>query len=154
MGQFLASSSGAGVAIYLVVVLALAVLEIAGLWMVFVKAGEAGWKAIIPFYNIFILLKIVGRPGWWLALYLLVIIPFIGQIAVFIIAIIVLNDLSKSFGKSAGFTVGLVLLGFVFLPILGLRRGAVPGPGSPAVLLNAAAVAAPDRGGHGGHQAA
>lgn len=41
-----------------------------GMWKLFEKAGQAGWKALIPFYNLFILLKIVGRPGWWLLLFL------------------------------------------------------------------------------------
>lgn len=87
--------------------LALAVLVIVGLWKIFTKAGEEGWKSIIPFYNIYILLKIVGRPGWWLILYF---IPFVN----FIIAIIVSIDLAHSFGKGTGY--GLLL--FFFSPIM------------------------------------
>ncbi|MFT5385400.1 MAG: signal peptidase I, partial [Saprospiraceae bacterium] len=37
----------------------------------FVKAGEEGWKALIPGLNFVIWCKIIGRPGWWAALLLL-----------------------------------------------------------------------------------
>jgi Family of unknown function (DUF5684) len=110
--------------VLIVVYIAIAVLIIAGWWMVFVKANEEGWKAIIPFYNLYILLKIVGREGWWLILFF---IPIVG----FIVWIIVSIDLAKSFGKSGGFAVGLIFLPFVFALILGFGsatyRGAAAG---------------------------
>src|SRR5437588_224379 len=62
------------------------VLMIVSLWKIFTKAGQPGWASIIPIYNLYILLKICGRPGWWI---LLMLIPFVN----FIIAIIVLIDL-------------------------------------------------------------
>jgi hypothetical protein len=92
--------------------LAFYVLVVVGLWQVFVKAGHPGWAAIIPFYNIYVILKIVGRPGWWLILYF---IPIVNVIAWIIVSI----DLAKSFGKSTGFAVGLIFLPFIFLIILG-----------------------------------
>ena len=49
---------------------------IAGLWMVFTKAGEDGWKSIIPIWNVLILLKIVGREWWWI---ILMLIPIVGS---------------------------------------------------------------------------
>ena len=64
--------------------------------MMFEKAGEAGWKSIIPIYNIIVLLKIVGREWWWVILFL---IPIVG----FIIWIIVALDLAKAFGRGTGF---------------------------------------------------
>src|SRR5450432_3038041 len=88
------------------------VLVIAGLWKVFTKAGHPGWAAIIPIYNAYILLKIAGRPGWWVVLLL---IPFVS----FVIAIIVGIDVAKAFGRGAGFGLGLIFLGFIFYPILG-----------------------------------
>lgn len=91
---------------------AIAVLVIAGFWKVFVKAGHPGWAAIIPIYNIYILLKIAGRPGWWLLLFLIPVVSFV-------IAIIVAIDVAKSFGKGTGFGVGLAFLGPIFYPILG-----------------------------------
>ena len=78
-------------------------LVVIGLWKTFVKAGQPGWAAIIPIYNIYIMLKIIGRPGWWLILFF---IPFV-NIA---IALIVSIDLAKSFGKSAVW--GIILLFF------------------------------------------
>ena len=45
--------------------------------MLFTKAGEAGWKSIIPIYSFVVLLKIVGRD-WWRVI--LVLIPIVGPI--------------------------------------------------------------------------
>jgi len=117
----LLASSAAGVGILVVVYIAVIVFEIAALWMVFVKASEAGWKAIIPIWNTLIILKIVGRPWWWILLFL---IPIV-NIVVFIIVYL---DLAKSFAKSTGFAVGLILLGFIFLPILGFGPASYVGP--------------------------
>ena len=50
--------------LYSVVVLAIAVLVIAGLWKIFTKAGEPGWHAIVPILNVITLLKIAGKPAW------------------------------------------------------------------------------------------
>jgi hypothetical protein len=47
-----------------IIYVAFIVATIAAWWMVFTKAGEAGWKSIIPIYNIIVILKIVGRD-WW-----------------------------------------------------------------------------------------
>jgi hypothetical protein len=115
------ASSGAGVGILVIVYIAVIVFEIAALWQVFVKGGRPGWAAIIPFYNYYTLLKVVGRPGWWLILY---IIPIVN----IIIWIIVSIDLAKSFSKSTGFAVGLILLGFIFIPILGFGPATYAGP--------------------------
>lgn len=90
-------------------------------WKIFEKAGVAGWKAIIPIYNFYVLLKIVGKPGWWL---ILLIVP----IANLVILIWTYNMLSKSFGKDEGFTVGLILLGFIFFPILAFGSAKYVGP--------------------------
>jgi hypothetical protein len=101
--------------------LCIAVILIASLWKIFTKAGEEGWKAIIPIYNAYILLKIVGKPGWWLILF---IIPLVNYVFI----IWTYNMLSKSFGKDEGFTVGLVLLGIIFFPILGFGSAVYQGP--------------------------
>ena len=106
------NAAAAGMGIGMAVVwLAIVVLMIAALWKVFEKAGEPGWAAIVTIYNFYILLKIAGRPGWWLLLYL---IPFVN----FIISIIVSIDVAKRFGKGTGFALGLVLLPFIFYPML------------------------------------
>lgn len=107
--------------------LAILVVVIAGMWKVFVKAGQPGWAAIVPIYNIFIMLKIAGRPGWWLLLFL---IPFVN----FIIAILVAIDIAKAFGKDAGFGLGLAFLGPIFYPILGFGTAEFRGKQLPPVI--------------------
>jgi hypothetical protein len=113
--------AAAGAGILVIVYIVVIVFEIAALWQVFVKGGRPGWAAIIPFYNYYVLLKIVGRPGWWLILY---IIPIVNIIVWIIVAI----DLAKSFAKSSGFAVGLILLAFIFIPILGFGPASYVGP--------------------------
>ena len=103
--------------VYLIVI----VLSVAGLWQAFVKAGQPGWGAIIPIYNAYLICKVVGRPGWWTILF---IIPFVNVV----IAIIVGIDMAKSFGKSGAFAAGLILLGFIFYPILGYGPARYLGP--------------------------
>jgi hypothetical protein len=114
-------SGGGGAAVFLLILLAIWIVMIVAGWKVFEKAGEQGWKAIIPIYNYYVLLKIVGRPWWWLLLYF---IPIVG----FITLIIVANDASKSFGKGVGFTLGLIFLPFIFVPILGFGDARYVGP--------------------------
>ena len=106
-------------ATYMIVVLAIVVLQIIGMWKIFSKAGEKGWKSIIPIYNVITLLKICGISPWFIFIYLASIIPFIGWIAVLLFTIYQNYCLSKSFGKEAGFTVGLLFLQPIFLMILG-----------------------------------
>jgi len=106
---------------FMLVWLALVVLFIASAWKVFAKAGQPGWAAIIPIYNIVVLLQIVGRPVWWL---ILLLIPFVN----FVIAILVYIDLAKSFGQGTGFAIGLLLLAPIFWPILGFGGARYVGP--------------------------
>jgi len=88
------------------------ILWVAALWGVFVKAGEEGWKAVIPIWNILVLLKIVGRDWWWI---LLLFIPILNVV----IWIIVCLDLAKSFGRGTWFAVGLIFFPFIFGLALG-----------------------------------
>lgn len=101
--------------------LGVAILLIAGMWKTYEKAKQPGWACIVPIYNILVLLQIVGKPWWWI---LLLLIPVIN----FVIIIWIYNLLSKSFGKTEGFTVGLILLPFVFYPILGFGDAQYQGP--------------------------
>src|SRR4029434_11244062 len=82
-----------------IISLAIAVLIIVAMWKVFTKAGQPGWASIIPIYNLYVLCKIAGRPGWWL---LLILIPFVNVIILIILCI----DISKSFGNGGGGGVG------------------------------------------------
>ena len=105
----------------ILIILAVVVFMIAAMWKIFEKAGQPGWAAIVPIYNCYVLLKIVGKPGWWLLLFLIPIVNYVFIIWTY-------NMLSKSFGKEEGFTVGLVLLGIVFFPILGFGDAKYLGP--------------------------
>ena len=98
--------------VIVIIYLAIVVFEIAAFWKVFVKAGQPGWGAIIPIYNAYLLCKIANRPGWWTILFFIPIVNIV-------FTIIVWNDIAKAFGRTSAFTVGLVLLSFVFVPILG-----------------------------------
>ena len=111
--------------------IAFVVLMIAAMWKVFSKAGHPGWAALIPIFNVYIMCKIAGRPGWWLLLFL---IPFVNLI----IAIIVTVDISKGFGKGVGFAIGMILLPFIFWPILGFGSAQYQG-GPPSAPLPATA---------------
>ena len=105
-----------------------AIINIAAFWRIFEKAGKPGWASIIPIYNIIILLEIVGKPLWWLLLMLLPVVNII-------FAIWIINLLSKSFGKSEGFTVGLIFLSFIFYPILGFGNAVYKGPAGSAAVM-------------------
>lgn len=98
-------------------------------WKVYEKAGQPGWAVLIPFYNLYILLKILGKPGWWILLYFIPIVNIV-------IAIMVTHRLSKSFGHDVGFTLGLLFLGFIFYPILGFGESRYLGPGGEAGPIN------------------
>lgn len=101
-------------------------LIIVAQWRIYEKAGQPGWASIIPIYNIYILTKICGKPGIW-TLYMF--IPLVN----IVIAIWLVNMLSKSFGKDEGFTAGLIFLGIFFYPILGFGPAKYQGPyGDPA----------------------
>ena len=108
--------------VIIVIYLAIIVLMIASMWTIFSKAGKPGWASIVPIYNTIVLLEIVGKPWWWL---LLMLIPIVN----IVILIIVYHNLSLSFGKDGGFTVGLILLVIIFLPILAFGDAKYVGPG-------------------------
>ncbi|GAB4515786.1 MAG: DUF5684 domain-containing protein [Haliangiales bacterium] len=92
--------------------LAIIVLMVASMWKVFAKAGKPGWAAIVPIYNLVVILEIAGKPIWWIVLFL---IPLVNIVVAFLVYI----AFAERFGKSAGFGIGLALLGFIFFPILG-----------------------------------
>ncbi len=128
-GAALGGFFGAFFAIYMFVLLAVAIVGIIGLWKTFVKAGQPGWAAIIPIYNFYVLLQVIGRPSWWLVLLLLPIVPFVGPIAFMVVYIVIALDLAKSFGKSPAFgIIALWLFSIVGYLILGFGDAKYVGP--------------------------
>lgn len=119
--QDLPTVDGSVAVIFGVIGVAFAVLMFVSLWKVFTKADQPGWASIVPFYNFYILLKIVGRPGWWLAL---MFVPLV-NIGIYIVVMI---DLAKSFGKGGGFAALLILLPFVGYLILSFGDARYVGP--------------------------
>lgn len=94
------------------ITIVLCVVVIIAMYKLFKKAGEAGWKAIIPIYNLYILYKITWGNG---LLFLLLLIPFVN----IVISIITYYKLAKAFGYGLLFTIGLLFIPWIFLLILG-----------------------------------
>jgi hypothetical protein len=86
-------------------------LMLASFWQIFIKAGREGWEGLVPIYNIYLFIQLVGKPGWWIFLLL---IPVVNLVIIVLISL----EVAKCFGKPAPFAIGLLLLPFVFYPIL------------------------------------
>lgn len=120
-GPMVAAAMGM-VIIASIVTLAVAILMIVAQWRIFTKAGEKGWKSLIPVYNIVILFKISGLSPWLILLYFLAGVPFIGGLITIVLTIVLMVKLGQSFGKSTGFIVGLILLSPIFELILAFDK--------------------------------
>ena len=92
--------------------IAIMVVMFAAQWKVFTKAGQPGWACLIPFYNAYKLVEIVGMNGW---MFLLMLVPIFN----FFFALKVIFDLAKVFGKGFGFALGLLFFSPIFMCILG-----------------------------------
>jgi hypothetical protein len=101
------------------------ILQILGTWFTFQKAGRPGWAAIVPFYNAYTYNKVGGKPGWWWVLWL---IPIVNLIITLIVAI----GIGRRFGKTTGWSTGLLwLLPPIGYMILGLEKGSTPTTSQP-----------------------
>lgn len=105
--------------------MAIIVFMLVTMWKVYVKAGKPGWASLIPFYNILVMLEIVGKPWWYL---LLMFIPIVN----IVISIMVTLDTAKVFAKGSGFGVGLIFLPFIFYPILAFGDAKYQGVPAPS----------------------
>ncbi len=108
-----------------IIIIALLILQIIGMWKVFTKAGEKGWKAIIPFYNMAILYKISGMSPYLVFVYLGLLVPFVNIIvaaAIGVMSLYQVINLSKAFNKSTGFTVAIILVPFIAYLMLGFGK--------------------------------
>ena len=111
-------------AVLIIIYLAIAILMIVSMWTIFAKAGKPGWAVLIPIYNIIVFLEIIEKPWWWLFLWM---IPLVNYVFI----IWSWNLLVKKFGKSEGFTVGIILLAPVFIPILAFGGSTYEGAAPP-----------------------
>ncbi|QDV75890.1 DUF5684 domain-containing protein [Botrimarina mediterranea] len=94
---------------------------VAGSWKAFDKAREPGWSCLIPIYNYYAMCKIGGKSGWWV---FLLVIPIVGLFALAAISM----GVSRNYGKSELFGLGLAFLPFIFWPILGFDKSVYQGP--------------------------
>ena len=102
----------------LAIMVTILVFTIIANWKIFTKAGEAGWKSLIPIYSSVILYRIAGISPWLILLYFLVWVPVIGPLISLGLTIYLMINLANAFGKSTGFAVGLILLNTIFIMIL------------------------------------
>ena len=116
------------------------ILQIVANWKIFTKAGEAGWKSIIPVYSDYVSYRIAWQTSYfWLTFILgfaaslignfanpngdnmtILMIVSIIRIIAGIISILYSVKLAKAFGKGTGFAIGLIFLSPIFMLILGL----------------------------------
>jgi len=99
---------GLGFCLFELVVLAFAVLVV---WKLFVKMGRQGWEGIIPFYNNWVVVQLMGRPVWVFILWIIPCTAIVGHIMISL-------DMARKFGKSQAFAIGLILLAPIFYAIL------------------------------------
>jgi hypothetical protein len=111
-GAVTALQTGDGSLGVVVVQLVIGVAQLAGMWAVFEKADRAGWAAIIPIYNLYVMLQIGDNAWWWLPVLLL---PLVNIYALYRIH----AGVARAFGKGIGFGLGLAFLGPVCFPVLG-----------------------------------
>lgn len=104
--------------------IAAAVILVIARWKLFEKAGIEGWKAIVPYYNAYVLtVELAGKDVLTFVLHF---IPFANIYA----AIVTNIAVAKSFGKDEGYGIGLTFLGIVFYPMLAFsKKTAYVGPG-------------------------
>ena len=117
--------------ISIIVALILCVFIVICNWKIMEKAGEDGWKALIPYYNYFVMSEISMTKPTFLVVFFVFLggalicflgcIPYIGFLFASIAGLImtvangILNfSLAKSFGKEVGFCV----LSIFFPPIV------------------------------------
>ena len=105
----------------------LAILFLVCQWKIFKKAGQPSWKSLIPIYNTYIYLKICGISAWFLIFFFLPLIPVEELQKVFTVISAIASiyssyKLAKAFGYGVGFTLGLIFLPFIFIPILAFNK--------------------------------
>ena len=138
--QLMSYITGMGVGM-IILWIGLVVFGIICMWKIFEKAGEPGWKCLIPFYNAYVYMKIAweGKYFWFMILIPLIPVIFLAiaassqssgmagfagflyiaaAVAVAVIGIIAMVKLSKRFGKSGAFALGLIFLSVIFTAIL------------------------------------
>lgn len=113
------ADDSAGIALGLITALlwlALYVWTALALSAVFRKCAQEPWKAWVPVLNLAVLLRLGGLSPWFL---LLLVIPVLGQLAVWVVLVIACYRVNTAFGYGAGLTVVAALVLPVWASILG-----------------------------------
>jgi signal peptidase I len=95
------------------VIYAIIIATVAGLWKIFEKAGEQGWKALVPVYNYYIWLKILKRPWWWV---FILIIPGVG----FMMMMVMAGITSLAMQKKKEFDLAAACIALVALAVIAI----------------------------------
>ena len=119
-----AVQTGASILYYICGIVIYVLLVVAN-WKIFTKAGEKGWKSLIPLYSAYIFVKIVDGKGWK---FLLLLIPIVNVVYYILLDI----KTAKAFGKGTGFALGLIFLPNIFTLILGFGSDEYIGPNGEA----------------------
>jgi signal peptidase I len=72
-------------------------------WKFFVVAGRKQWEAFVPFYNMYVMLKIADRPWWWL---ILILMPVVG----IVMTIVLVYEFLHVFGHRKTWQTAAVML--------------------------------------------
>lgn len=102
-------------AIISLIYMLLVVLMIAGMWKVYVKLGLPGWACLIPIYNIYALMELFK---WETMKLIFFFIPIVN----IYFAYLLWKEVAVRFGKDGTYAIGLLLLPFVFFPLLGFKE--------------------------------
>ena len=132
--------------VIIIISLVIAILKLIGTWKMLTKAGESGWKSLIPFYNQWTLCKVAGiSPYWVLEIIVVSMINTVlngilgsnvisGILSLIVYAntiyfwVILSISLAKSFGKDTGFGVATVFFSFITYPMMGMGSATYAGP--------------------------
>lgn len=101
---------------YLLIFTIQTILVFIGLWKIFTKAGYKGWYSIVPFYNIWIALKIIDKKYWW---FIYMLIPFIN----IYVTILIFIEFARCFShRGLGYQILIALFPWVMLPLMGFNK--------------------------------
>lgn len=148
MGLLMFSSLAFLGGMYVMLAFAWWILQVIANWRIFTKAGEAGWKSIIPIYGDYVSYKIAWKPSYFWLMFgfnllayiigdtynadgknlILTLIVMLINLIVIVIGIIYSVKLARAFGRGTGFAIGLIFLQPIFLLILGFGSDSYYGP--------------------------
>ena len=95
--------------------IAVTVISVVSMWRLFVKAGKPGWAALVPVYNIIVMLEIAGKPLWWVAMFFL-------PVANVVFSILAYIDFAKAYGKDTAWGVLLAFFTPIVAPIMAFSK--------------------------------